>query len=185
MKKSLTTVSKFYWQAAAARRGLSLFIDTALAGGLVWLLIFFPLADFDGQILFGLLLLISLSPLPIIYLRLFFKIWHNMPTAGEALTQVHVIQQTYPVRSVGREIGYALWQWKGFISLVIVGFVGAGIWMCIMRSLDWFGVALIEGTMLVGWMFLTAQCASAKAGMIEIVAGRFETRALIEHRRDI
>lgn len=60
------------------------------------------------------------SPLPIIVLRYMFKIANNMPTPGEAMMGIHVVQATFPERRVWLEIQYSLQSWFQFLSYAVL-----------------------------------------------------------------
>jgi hypothetical protein len=104
-----------------ARRATSIIIDNMLASGLMLIplaSIFFSRANLNWQ---WIIIALAISPLPIIYFRLFFKVWNNMPTPGEAISGIHVVQETYPLRTKDAETAYAFWQWLSVALLVVVG----------------------------------------------------------------
>lgn len=108
------------------RRALSLMVDNCIASGLVWLPFAFACLIASAHIvdLVHIFTVLSLSPFPIIYFRFFFKVAHNMPTPGEALSRLHVVQAIYPRRSVLIECIYALWQWRAFVGVLVVCAIG-------------------------------------------------------------
>lgn len=118
-----------FWQSSHYRQAFSVIIDNMAAGAIfVLALLPFILFGVDGAACSPWLGAVLASPLPIIVLRYMFKIANNMPTPGEAMMGIHVVQATFPERRVWLEIQYSLQSWFQFLSYaVLFGVVVIGV----------------------------------------------------------
>lgn len=125
---------------------------------------------------------LAVSPLPIIYFRLFFKVWHNMPTPGEAISGIHVVQQTYPLRTRDSETAYAFWQWLSVALLVVMGSLIAYVMVVAYDNVDyaaWLNIVAIAFVYVFVRLFDSFFC-SPHADMLERINERpSKTTAII------